>query len=72
MKLPLKGKPFTAISVITASAVTTLFLIVWVTTGAVNLTSSLITLGIWWIGAAAAAGIEGIAQEERKNENEHR
>lgn len=71
MKHPLKGKPFTAIAVITASSVTTLFLIVWVTTGAVNLTSSLITLGIWWLGAATAAGIEGIAQEERKNENEH-
>ena len=71
MKTPLKGKPFTAISVITASSVTTLFLIVWVTTGAVNLTSSLIALGIWWLGAAAAAGIEGIAQEERKNENGH-
>lgn len=71
MKLPLKGKPFTAITVITASSVTTLFLIAWITTGAVNLASSLITLGIWWLAAAAAAGTEGIAQEERKNENEH-
>lgn len=71
MKHPLKGKPFTAIALATASAVTTLFLIVWVTTGAVNLASSLITLGIWWLGAAAAAAIESIAQEE-KNTDEHR
>lgn len=69
MKHPLKGKPFTAAALATASGVTALFLVVWVTTGAVNLASSLITLGIWWLGAAAAACIEGIAQEE-KNTND--
>lgn len=71
MKHPLKGRPFTSAALATATGVTALFLITWVTTGAVNLASSLITLGIWWLGAAAAAGIEGIAQEERRNENEH-
>lgn len=70
MKHPLKGKPFTAIASISATTVTVLFIIVWVTTGSVNLASSLITLGIWWLGAVAAACIEGIAQEE-KNTNDH-
>lgn len=70
MKNPLHGRPFAAAALITASGVTALFLIVWATTGAVNLASSLITLGIWWLGAAAAAAIEYIAQEE--NTNEHR
>lgn len=70
MKHPLKGKPFTAAALATASGVTALFIIVWVTTGAVNLTSSLVTLGAWWLGAAVAAAIEYIAQEE-KNTNDH-
>ncbi len=71
MKQPLMGRPFTAAALTTASAVTALFIIVWVTTGTVNLASSLITLGIWWLGAAAAVAIEYIAQEE-KDTNEHR
>lgn len=71
MKQPLKGKPFTAAAVITASGVTALFIAVWAVTGTVNLASSIITLGAWWLGATVAATVEYIAQEE-KNTDERR
>lgn len=71
MKHPLKGKPFTAAALATASGVTALFLVVWVTTGAVNLASSLVTLGAWWLGAAVAAAVEYITQEEKTTDEHH-
>ena len=46
MKRPLKGKPFAAIAIITASGVTALFIAVWAVSGTVNLASSIITLGV--------------------------
>lgn len=64
MKHPLKGRPFTAAALISALAVTTLFVIVWIVSESVNITSSLVTLGIWWLGAAIAAGVEEITKEE--------
>lgn len=71
MTNPLKGRPFTASALISAVAITALFIAVWAVSDSLNIISSLVTLGIWWLGAAIAAAIEEIAQEE-KGTNEHR
>lgn len=65
MKHPLKGRPFTASALAAALAVTAIFVTVWVISGTVDLASSIITLGTWWLCAAVAATIEYIAQNEK-------
>lgn len=71
MKQPIAGRPLT----VTAAALTTVptgfFIAALITGGGVNVISSIITLGMYWLGVGIVAIFESTPRPARTNREEH-
>lgn len=71
MKDPITGRPLTITAAALATVPTGFFLAALITGGGVNIISSLITLGIYWLGVGIVALSETNPRPVRTNREEH-
>lgn len=70
MKDPITGRPLTIVAAALAT-VPTGFFIAALITGGVNIVSSLITLGMYWLGVGIVAIFESTPRPARSTREEH-
>ena len=71
MKYPITGRPLTITAAALATVPTGFFLAALITGGGVNIISSLITLGMYWVGVVIVAIFESTPRPARTNREEH-
>lgn len=71
MKDPITGRPLTITAAALATVPTGFFLAALITGGGVNIISSLITLGMYWVGVVIVAIFESTPRPARTNRKEH-
>lgn len=71
MKDPITGRPLTITAAALATVPTGFFLAALITGGSVNISSSLITLGMYWLGVGIVALFETNPRPVRTNREEH-
>ena len=71
MKDPITGRPLTITAAALATVPTGFFLAALITAGGVNVISSLITLGMYWLGVGIVALFESNPRPARTNRKEH-
>lgn len=71
MKDPITGRPLTIAAAALATVPTGFFLAALITGGGVNIISSLITLGMYWLGVVIVAIFESNPRPARTNREEH-
>lgn len=71
MKTPLYGYALTIAAAALATVPTGFFLAALITGGSVNVISSLITLGMYWLGVGIVAIFESTPRPARTNREEH-
>jgi len=71
MKHPITGRPLTITAAALATVPTGFFLAALITGGGVNIISSLITLGMYWVGVVIVAIFESTPRPARTNREEH-
>lgn len=70
MKDPITGRPLTIVAAALAT-VPTGFFVAALITGGVNVISSIITLGMYWLGVGIVAIFEANPRPARTNREEH-
>lgn len=71
MKNPITGRPLTITAAALATVPTGFFLVALITGGGVSIISSLITLGMYWLGVGIVALFETNPRPVRTNREEH-
>lgn len=71
MKQPIAGRPLTVTAAALATVPTGFFLAALITGGGVNVISSLITLGMYWLGVGIVALFETNPRPARSTREEH-
>ena len=71
MKQPLRGYALTITAAALATVPTGFFVAALITGGGVNIISSLITLGMYWLGVGIVALFETTPRPARTNREEH-
>lgn len=71
MKDPITGRPLTIVAAALATAPTGFFLAALIAGGGVNIISSLITLGMYWLGVGIVALFETNPRPARSTREEH-
>lgn len=71
MKQPIAGRPLTVTAAALATVPTGFFLAALITGGGVNVISSIITLGMYWLGVGIVAIFESTPRPARTNREEH-
>lgn len=71
MKHPIAGRPLTVTAAALATVPTGFFLAALITGGGVNVISSIITLGMYWLGVGIVALFETNPRPARTNREEH-
>lgn len=71
MKDPITGRPLTITAAALATVLTGFFLAALITGGGVSIISSLITLGMYWLGVGIVALFETNPRPVRTNREEH-
>lgn len=71
MKHPIAGRPLTVTAAALATVPTGFFIAALITGGSVNVISSIITLGMYWLGVGIVAMFETNPRPARINREEH-
>lgn len=71
MKYPITGRPLTIAAAALATVPTGFFLAALITGGSVNIISSIITLGMYWLGVGIVAIFESTPRPARTDREEH-
>lgn len=71
MKYPITGRPLTIVAAALATVPTGFFLAALITGGGVSIISSIITLGMYWLGVGIVAIFETTPHPARTDREEH-
>lgn len=71
MKDPITGRPLTIVAAALATVPTGFFIAALITGGGVNIISSLITLGMYWLGVGIVAIFESTPRPACSTREEH-